>query len=126
MRSTIHFILLAIFILVPAPAQSPSFEPRFPQGPSDYLLRELLLRQLENDRSDVRRAQESERRTARDRELRFINKANNFVSLWESFVHEYNRQGAFNVKAAKAASKAFHELERSEGWIGPELRSNAR
>lgn len=39
-----------------------------------------------------------------------------FVNLWTSLAREYNENGTFNIKTAKQISKAFHDLEKTEGW----------
>jgi len=43
-------------------------------------------------------------------------KTDKFVQAWKVLTHEYNQKGGFNVKKAKQVSKAFHDLEESEGW----------
>jgi hypothetical protein len=53
---------------------------------------------------------------ARHKEMQFWLKANRFVQTWTLLAREYNDRGAFNVKQARAASKAFHDLEKTEGW----------
>jgi len=42
---------------------------------------------------------------------------NRFVALWSALVSEYNEKQAFNIKLAGEVAKAFHELEKSEGWL---------
>jgi hypothetical protein len=46
----------------------------------------------------------------------FYTKAHRFVELWRNFAEDLNNQNAFNAKLAKEVSKAFHDLEKSDGW----------
>jgi hypothetical protein len=46
----------------------------------------------------------------------FYTKAKQFVDLWEMFAAELNHKKTFNAKLAKQISKAFHDLEKSDGW----------
>jgi len=57
-----------------------------------------------------------QRRTNRQKEHEFLAKTDKFVELWTALAHEYQEKGMFNVKKAKQVSKAFHDLEKSEGW----------
>jgi hypothetical protein len=50
------------------------------------------------------------------RERQFVERANRFAKLWTQFALEYNQRKAIDIKTARAVSKAFHELERGEGW----------
>jgi hypothetical protein len=55
----------------------------------------------------------------RDEEIaraQFWQKANRFVSLWAAFANRLNDKQTFDVKMARKLSKAFHELETSQGW----------
>jgi len=60
--------------------------------------------------------QTAARRQAQYKERQFWAKANKVANLWTAFVREFNEKGTFNVKKAREVSKAFHELEKSEGW----------
>ena len=53
---------------------------------------------------------------------KFWLKTKAFVDLWSQLAREYNEKGTFNMKVAKEASKAFHALEKSEGWPKAERR----
>jgi len=56
---------------------------------------------------------------AREEEIsrfQFTPKANRFVELWGDFVYRLNAQQTVDAKLAKKLSKAFHELEASDGW----------
>ena len=46
----------------------------------------------------------------------FYSKAKRFVELWQALAAELNGKKTFNAKLAKEVSKAFHELEKSDGW----------
>jgi hypothetical protein len=48
--------------------------------------------------------------------LQFLQKANKFVVLWGDFAGRLNDTQTFDAKLAKKLSKAFHELETSDGW----------
>ena len=82
----------------------------------DLLRRELALRELKNSRADIDR-ELALRRQASSLERQFISRMNRFVALWSALVSEYNEKQAFNIKLAGEVAKAFHELEKSEGWL---------
>jgi len=46
----------------------------------------------------------------------FYLKARHFVDLWRAFAAELNEKKTVNIKLAKQISKAFHEMEKSDGW----------
>jgi len=48
--------------------------------------------------------------------MEFYSKARQFVQLWQTFAAELNEKKTFNAKLAKEVSKAFHDLEKSDGW----------
>lgn len=54
--------------------------------------------------------------TPRQKERLFLSKIEKFIASWSALAHEYNEKGTFNVKKAKEVSKAFHDLEKTEGW----------
>ena len=108
-------LLLTVIISVSAlrnaqAQQSCSFSPS-----CNLFVRELILHDLESTRDQVR-LEETARANARAGERDFIVKAEEFVRRWTAFANEYNDRRTFNVKAARDLSKAFHEMERSEGW----------
>ena len=82
----------------------------------DLVRTELILQQVESQRAQMEMA---ERRQAQYLERQFIEKAKRFVELWEDLAKGYNEKRAFDIKKAKQLSKAFHELEESEGWPKP-------
>jgi len=68
------------------------------------------------DRLTVPDAESEQRLAAAYRERQFVERANRFAKRWTQFALEYNQHRAVDVKAARAVSKAFQELERGEGW----------
>jgi hypothetical protein len=60
--------------------------------------------------------QAAARRQAEEKLREFYTKANRFVSLWKKLSQDMNDQKISNVKLAKQVSKAFHDLEKSDGW----------
>ena len=60
--------------------------------------------------------QAAARRQTEEKLREFYDKAQRFVSLWKKLTKDMNDQKIFNVKLAKQVSKAFHDLEKSEGW----------
>jgi hypothetical protein len=57
-----------------------------------------------------------QREDAQYKEKQFRLKTQVFVDLWTALAREYKEKGAFNMKLAQEVSKAFHALEKSEGW----------
>ena len=58
----------------------------------------------------------TERRAEQLARAEFWAKANKFVSLWTDFASRLNDNQTVDVKLARKLSKAFHELETSNGW----------
>jgi len=111
MKRFVQFSALIFCTLTPAAPQE-NFTRGYPGQSLDYFMREFMYRESGN-----RVEEEFERRQAAQKvERQFVVKANRFTKAWENFVREYNAKRAFNVKTAREASKAFHELEKSEGW----------
>ena len=46
----------------------------------------------------------------------FYEKARRFVVLWQTFAATLSDQKTFDAKLAKRVSKAFHDMEKSDGW----------
>jgi hypothetical protein len=46
----------------------------------------------------------------------FYSKARHFVDLWQKFARELNDKQTFDAKLALKISKAFHDMEHSDGW----------
>lgn len=78
-------------------------------------LQELALRDLENQNPVVDR-QQAERRRARERDQEFSWRANQVVALWSEVIADHNARQV-NLKKIRKLSKAFHELEKSQGWL---------
>jgi len=111
-----NFLLLSFLFLGTTPAQSPH--------PNQSRMQDTIQRHywesLSNaaSRSQTSSQTEIEKRTeAQLNEREFLLKADKFVQVWSVFIREYNARGAFNVKLAQKASKAFRDLEGSEGWL---------
>jgi hypothetical protein len=64
----------------------------------------------ESQRQAIARTEEN----AKFRE--FYLKAQRFVTLWRKFAVDLDGQKTVNMKLAKQLSKAFHDLEKSDGW----------
>jgi hypothetical protein len=64
--------------------------------------------------SDGRKKEETSKSEEAAQE--FYSKARHFVDLWQAFAEELNDKKTFNAKLAKQVSKAFHEMEKSDGW----------
>jgi hypothetical protein len=86
-----------------------------PSATVESISRDFLMQELEVGNTEAQYAA-AERRDASFRERLFMEKVRHFVAKWEQFANEYNHKGAFNIKSARDISKAFHELERTEGW----------
>jgi hypothetical protein len=106
-----RFIPVVLFLssLVSAQQRSPTEEFL------EHYRRELVFREVENQRSGVEREIAS-RRHARYLETQFIAKMNRFVALWGALVHDYNEKKVFNIKMAGEVTKAFRDIETTEGW----------
>jgi hypothetical protein len=112
MRRLLQFITIGLFLSALLSAQ----EHRSADDPMERLRREFAFRELDMQRSDIEREIEL-RRNARRLERQFMMKANRFVELWCALVNEYNSKRVFNIKLAAEVSKAFHDVENSEGWL---------
>ena len=113
MRRLLQVITVGFFLSGLLSAQNPR---RDRDTFVDLLRRELALRELKNSRADIDR-ELALRRQASSLERQFISRMNRFVALWSALVSEYNEKQAFNIKLAGEVAKAFHELEKSEGWL---------
>ena len=84
---------------------------------------ELLQRLWLNGEMQVQteaQIQIAKRREAEYKEEQFLLKAKKLVQSWSTFAREHNEKGACNLKTAREVSKAFHDLEKDEGW--PKVR----
>jgi hypothetical protein len=116
MKWITSFLLLSFLFLGTTPAQR--------SDPNQSRMQDTIQRHywesLSNAtaRSQTSTQTEMEIRTeAQLKEREFLLKADKFVQVWKVFIREYNTRGAFNVKLAQKASKAFRDLEGSEGWL---------
>jgi hypothetical protein len=109
---------LALTIGLNAPARSQNSRGERLWTPSvDNAMREFLLQSFDEP---AEAGQAAQRRDAKFREHQFLEKIHQFITRWDRFAKEYNSEGVFNIKSAREMSRAFHELERSEGWPKPE------
>jgi len=113
MRRLLQVITVGFFLSGLLSAQNPR---RDRDTFVDLFRRELAFRELENSRAEIDR-ELALRRQARYLERQFISRMNRFVALWSALVSEYNEKQAFNIKLAGEVAKAFHDLEKSEGWL---------
>jgi hypothetical protein len=77
-------------------------------------LEELVLYQMERDpATDQAKVQ---RRQAAFEDEEFCRRANRVAELWGAVMNDHY-DGRVNVKRMHELSKAFHELEKSGGWV---------
>lgn len=62
------------------------------------------------------RLQAAARRQAEYLQVRFVERMNRIAVLWSKMATDYNEKRVFNLKLARDLSKAFRDLENSEGW----------
>ena len=91
-------------------AQDPVHDPFF-----EAKRRELAFLELESRRAEMGR-ELALRRQAQYLEAQFLASMYKFVALWSALAIEYNEKHTFNIKLAGQVSKAFHDLEKGEGW----------
>ena len=110
MKHTVITLFLLVFIATSSTtAQSPN--PTHCPQPGRY---QRLL-----PTADIPTAAEqqlAQHKAAQRKEHQFWMKTEKFIASWTALASEYNDKGTFNVKKAKQVSKAFHDLEKSEGW----------
>ena len=80
----------------------------------DRQVQQKLFDQWAHQPEDERQA--IARQAANEKVREFYAKAQRFVTLWQKFAADLNNQRTFDAKLAKQVSKAFHDLEKSEGW----------
>ena len=71
---------------------------------------------LKPDNSAPLVPQSEQRSSPQEKQQQFRLKTEKFIDAWTALVTEYNEKGSFNMKKAKQVSKAFHNLEKCEGW----------
>jgi hypothetical protein len=97
-------------------AQAPT-TPSQPLPSDSVLMRRLQEQAFENwarDSGNEKKKAENAQESAAAHE--FYIKAKQFVDLWTAFATELNDKKTFNAKLAKKVAKAFHDLEKSDGW----------
>src|SRR5260370_36997331 len=107
---TVGFILSGLLS-----AQDPTRDHLSVDAYLDFLRRQLAFHELEDSRAGIDR-EIALRRHARYVESLLLARMNRFVVLWSALANEYNEKQTFNYKLAGEVAKAFHELEKSEGW----------
>jgi hypothetical protein len=77
------------------------------------------LRQLEDWHSGNSKQEDEtvKRREAQVHEWQFLHLAQRFIDRWKDLAEDYKERGAVNPKKFKAVSKAFRDLEKSDGWL---------
>jgi hypothetical protein len=111
MKHTIIIFSLLVFIVAcNAMAQS--------HGPDQYRNLEPPFQRLmfKADNSTELEQESVQASTPQEKQHQFWVKTEKFIASWTAFACEFNKKGTFNVKKAKQASKAFHDLENTEGW----------
>lgn len=109
-------LCLVFFILIDrARSQDPRGRLFNPSVTVESMSRDFLMQELEVGKTEAEYAA-AERRDAKLRERQFMEKVRHFIAKWDQFASEYNHKGAFNIKAARDISKAFHDLEQTDGW----------
>jgi hypothetical protein len=106
--------MLSAAALAQSGAQNGSSVPGWTQDEMAQFERRLLFWEMQAYRSDFDR-QMADRRAAEYRRREFEGKINRFIVVWNKLMGDYSQRGAFNVKDARALSKAFHEMEGT-GW----------
>jgi hypothetical protein len=108
-RTVIILLVLVLIAACDAAAQSP--DPNQCRNLAPAYQRLLLKAETPNIDQ-----QAEQRRAAEQKQHQFLLKTEKFIDAWTALATEYNEKGTFNVKKAKQVSKAFHDLEKSEGW----------
>ena len=110
--------VLAVLLLFSSPllwAQSPSNLRATQQVDADMArrLQEDAFEKWALDPNAGKRAKKDKEAAAA---AEFYSKARHFVDLWQKFARELNDKKTFDAKLALKMSKAFHDLEHSDGW----------
>jgi hypothetical protein len=113
MRHVIVIFLLLFSTLAGNVAAQAPHSNRCPSAEEIY--ERLLWSGLVQNETEVQ-TQIAKRREAQHKEQQFLLKAEKVIESWRALAREYREKGAFNIKTAKQVSKAFHDLEKSEGW----------
>jgi hypothetical protein len=86
-----------------------------PQVMTAQRLEELVLYQMQQRDPAVDQARAQHRQAAYE-EQEFCRRANRVAELWVGVMNDHY-EGRANVKKMRELSKAFHELEKSGGWV---------
>jgi len=105
-RILVLFFLLGSFLEAQTPERQAWLE-RLQQLQLDY----------EQSPENQLREELAKRREAQMREWRFLQLAQRFLKRWNELAVDFNSHRAVNPHKFEAVSKAFRELERSEGWL---------
>jgi hypothetical protein len=112
------FAVLVLFFTENVLAQAP-IEVRL-SSPSDNPVTDRRIQQEAFDQWAIQGAIDNNEAEAATKRLQaadeFYAKAKEFVQLWRAFAAELNTKKTFNAKLAKQVAKAFHDLEKSDGW----------
>jgi hypothetical protein len=115
MKRTVTLIMLFMVSAISVRAQDVGqHPPPWAEAEMARLKKQLVIWELETSKSAVE-LEIAERRAAQYRQREFVEKANRFAAIWKKLFGDYGKQGSFNVKDARALSKAFHDLEAT-GW----------
>jgi len=108
-------LVLAITLMLPAAAaaQTQQMIPAQSATTGPYRAFEMLEMQLEKAQYEARK--EKKRQEEYKKEL-FREKTDKFVELWDKLARKIN-SGEVDAKLMKEVSKAFHDIEKSDGWI---------
>ncbi len=86
-----------------------------PRVMTSQRLQELILYQMQQSDPALDQAK-VQRRQAAYEEQEFCRRANRVAALWVAVMNDHY-DGRANVKKMRELSKAFHELEKSGGWV---------
>lgn len=115
MRKVMPFYLWLTLSLLRAQSSPVPAVPSSDPGSIGRLQMELFRESVrDNNEEAVRRAAAA--RQEQFARQQFMVKANHFVELWGHLVSRLNDQQTFDEKLTRKVSKAFHDLEKSDGW----------
>jgi hypothetical protein len=105
------YLLLAATLSFGQSANNPIIPPQIMTA---QRLEEFVLNQMQQRDPAVDQAM-LQRRQAAYEEQEFCRRANRVAELWVEVMNDHY-DGRVNVKRMRELSKAFHELEKSDGW----------
>jgi len=110
----VSILLCSQIVFAQAPTVGPRSTPSGIDSELDHRLKQEAFEKWATDpKADPKRAAAAEESEAA---RQFYVKAKQFVDLWQALAAELNDKKTFNVKLAKQVAKAFHDLEKSDGW----------